>query len=147
MILSMLISATLVAADANGPPYPLGGPATSEGAMLTVSHLLAATQAGDDVAFDKIARGMVIMLAPDMGYPVSRAKFAESLKNCSGFQVVSARPFPKLPQAQAVQVSMHCVDQQRSQAVDSIAEIMADNEHAFVMFPGGVSRVWPNSNP
>ncbi len=87
------------------------------------------------------------MLAPDFGFTVSRAKFADSLKDCTGFHVVSSRPFPKMPQTQAVQIGMQCLDKEHSRTADAIVEIMADNEHAFVVFPGGVSHVWPKSAP
>ncbi len=124
-------------------PYNLGAPATADGAKLTVSHLLEAMMAKDDAAYDKIARGMAIMVAPDMAWPVTRAKFEETLAKCSIPQVVSTRPFPKMPEVQAVRVAMRCRDKDHSKGVATVADIMADNEHAFMVLPGGVESVWP----
>jgi hypothetical protein len=137
----------LLAQQLDAQPYPLGAPATTDGAKLTITHLLEATEAGDDAAYDKIARGMVVMLAPDFGVSVSRAKFAGLFKDCTGQHVVSANPFPKMPKVQAVRISMSCHDEGHTQTTEMIADFMADNDHAFVVFPGGISHVWPASKP
>lgn len=83
------------------------------------------------------------MLAPDFAAPVSREKFEASFKDCTAPQVISSEPFPKLPQAQAVRISMQCRTKEHPQPLDAVADIMADNEHAFAIFPGGVAKIWP----
>jgi len=118
-------------------------PATADGAMLIVTRLLAAAAAKDDAAFNKVAGGLVIMLAPDFGAPVSRAEFAASLENCTAIQVVSSEPFPKMPEMQSVRITMQCRNKAGSQSVTVMADVMADNEHAVAVFPGGVSKTWP----
>lgn len=131
--------------DAEPRPYNLGPPATADGAKLTVTHLLEATKSKDDAAYDHIARGMVVMLAPDMAYPVTRVKFEEMLADCANVLVVSARPFPKMPGAQAVRISMHCQNKEHPKGTDATADIMADNEHTFMVFPADVESVWPKA--
>ena len=143
MILAVLLALAPAPADAEPQPFKLGAPATPDGARLTVSQLLDAMSAKDDATYDKIARGLAIMVAPDMAFPVTRAKFAESLADCTGLKVVGSRSFPKMPEAQAVRISMRCHDKEHPKGVDASADIMADNEHAFMVFPGGVESVWP----
>ncbi len=135
--------ALVSAAQAELQPHSLGAPATVEGSKMTVTRLLNATRAKDDVSFEKIARGLVIMLAPDFGVPVSRAKFEEAFKDCTNQQVVSSDPFPKMPEAQVVRVTMQCQPEQHPKPIDVVADFMADDEHVFGVFPGGVSRIWP----
>jgi hypothetical protein len=147
MVVFSVLLALLSRVAAEPQPYSLGATATADGAKLTITRLLDATNAGDDTAYDRIARGMMVMLAPDFGVPVTRARFAELLQDCTGPHVVSAAPFPKMPPAQAVRVSMQCRDEDHPQPREMIADIMADNEHAFVFLPGGVSKVWPASKP
>jgi hypothetical protein len=128
-------------------PYRLGKAATVEGAKSTVTRLLEVTRAGDDAGYDKIARGMVIMFAPDAGAPATRADFAQLLKICTGQRVVSSRPFQDLPKAQAVRIAMQCHDGAHPQPKAMVADIIADDEHALMFFFGGVSRLWPPSKP
>lgn len=143
MIFLLSLLATAAPATSEPKPYELGAPATAQGAQQTVSQLLEATFAKDNVGFERIARGIVVMLAPDFGVPVSREQFEVSLKDCSVPRVISSVPFPKLPKAQAVRISMQCITKEHPEPIDTVADIMADNEHAFVIFPGGVERVWP----
>lgn len=124
-------------------PVESSAPATAAGAKLTVTRLLEATAAKDDAAFDKVAGGLVIMLAPDFGAPVSRVKFAASLEACAAIQVVSSEPFPKMPEMQSVRITMQCQGKSSSQPATVVADVMADNEHAVAVFPGGVSKTWP----
>lgn len=135
---------TLVASDVTAhQPKESRAPATAEGAALIVARLLDATAASDDIAFDKVAGGMVIMLAPDFGAPVSRAKFAASLEGCVAIHVMNSVPFPQMPEMQSVRITMQCRKHEDSQPVAVVADVMADNEHAIAVFPGGVSKIWP----
>jgi hypothetical protein len=144
---SWLLSGLALVAQVGTAPQPMSdyhlGLATGDGAKLTVAKLLQATKSKDDAAYDTIARGMVIMLAPDFGMPVDRTKFAQSLADCTNPQVVSSRPFPKMPDAQAVRIAMQCTNKDHAKPLAAIADIMADNEHTFMVLPGGVERVWP----
>ena len=141
ILLSMLAAVASPAADAQ--PYQLGAPATADGAKLTVKRLLDATFSKDDIAFDKVARGIVFMLAPDFAAPVSREKFEASFKDCTPPLVTGTAPFSKLPKVQAVRISMKCHTKDHPEPIEAMAEIMADDEHAFAVFPGGVTKVWP----
>jgi hypothetical protein len=132
-------------ADVTPQPYKLGAAATADGAKLTVTHLFEAMQAKDDAAYDRIGRGMVVMVAPDMALPVTRTSFEQSLSGCTTMKVVSSRAFPKMPEAQAVRISMRCQDEKHPKGADASADIMADNEHVFMVFPGGVEEVWPKA--
>jgi len=148
-MLSLLIWATISATpmSTDPQPYGLGASSTSEGAKRTIVRLLEAIDKQDDVAYEKIARGMVIMLAPDFGVPMNRAKFAETLKDCINRRVISAEPFPKTPQVQSVRITMTCRENELSPPKEVVADFMADDEHAFVVFPGGVAAIWPQSKP
>ena len=124
-------------------PYPLGGPATVEGSKATIVRLLEATVNKDDAAYDKIARGMTVMLAPDFGQAVDRSDFERSFALCTPPQVISSRPFPKRPKAQAVRIAMKCTNEHHPVPTAVVADIMANDEHAFMIFRGGVEKVWP----
>ena len=139
----LLVLLAQAATDPEPLPYNLAGPATVEGAKLTVAKMLKATKDKDNPTYDKIARGMVVMLAPDFGMPVDRAKFEQSLTDCTAPQVISSRPFPIRPEVQAVRIAMKCTDKDHPRPFDAIADIMADNEHTFAVMPGGVESVWP----
>ena len=131
-----------VSPDPDVLPYPLGGPATAEGAKLTIVRLLEATMKKDDAAYDRIARGMTVMLAPDFGQPVDRADFERSFTLCTPPHVIGSRPFPNKPGAQAVRITMRCTNEQHPVPADVVADIMANDEHAFMIFRGGVEKVW-----
>ncbi|WP_157219945.1 hypothetical protein [Flavisphingomonas formosensis] len=148
-MLSLLVWATISAmpVSTDPQPYGLGTFSTSEGAKRTILKLLEATDKQDDVAYEKIARGMLIMLAPDFGMPMNRAKFAETLKYCTNRRVISAEPFPKMPRAQSVRITMTCREKELSEPKEVVADFMADDEHAFMVFPGGVAAIWPQSKP
>jgi hypothetical protein len=120
------------------------GPADAEGAKSTVRKLLDIARTNDDAAYDKLAKGMVLMLAPDMGGPIDRARFQHVLAACTAPLVVSSRPFPKTPQVQAVRITMKCTDRQHPVPGEASADIMADNQHAFMILPGGVEAIWPD---
>jgi hypothetical protein len=142
---AVLLSAVVaqVGSTAQPEPYNLGAPATVEGSKRTVTKLLEATRNKDDAAYDKIGRGMVVMLAADFGAPVDRTKFEQSLAGCTDIKVVSSRPFPNMPQAQAVRVFMKCAEKGRVQPIQASADIMANDEHTFMVLPRGVESVWP----
>jgi hypothetical protein len=143
-----LLAALLSQTPTEVKPQPMSsyglGPASIEGAKLTVGRLLHAARDQDDVAYDKVAKGMVIMLAPDFAFPLDRAKFQEAFAACTTPTVASSRPLPKMPEAQAVRIMMTCTDKDHPKPVNAIADIMADDEHTFMIFPGGVEAVWPD---
>ncbi len=141
--LALMALASAVAPDPNVLPYPLGGPATAEGAKLTIVRLLEATMKKDDAAYNRIARGMTVMLAPDFGQPVDRADFERSFTLCTPPHVIGSRPFPNKSGAQAVRITMRCTNEQHPNPTDVVADIMANDEHAFMIFRGGVEKVWP----
>lgn len=143
MILFLSLLAAAAPPSTEPEPYKLGATATADGARQTVTRLLEATFSKDDAGFDKIARGIAFMLAQDFGAPVSRDKLEASFKDCTRPRVVSAEPFPKVPQAQVVRISMQCHTAAHPQPLDAVADVMADNEHAFAIFPGGVAKIWP----
>jgi hypothetical protein len=86
---------------------------------------------------------MMVMLAPDFGQPVDRADFERSFANCTPPQIIGSRPFPKRPKAQAVRIAMTCTNEQHPLPTAVVADIMANDEHSFMIFRGGVEQVWP----
>ena len=138
--------ALLIAAQAQGAAgpdsYPLGI-ASPNGAKAVVSRLFNSSVTKSSADYDKIAKGMVIMLAPDFGFPLDLPKFKEAFASCTVPVVVSVRPFPKVPKAQAVRVAMKCTGKEHPKVIDAVADIMADDQHTFAILPGGVESVWP----
>ena len=141
--LAFVALALAVSPDSELLPYALVGPATPEGSKQTIVRLLEATMKKDDAAYDRIARGMMVMLAPDFGQPVDRADFERSFALCTPPQVIGSRPFPKRPNAQAVRITMKCTNKVHPQPTAVVADIMANDAHAFMIFRGGVEKVWP----
>ena len=135
-----------LAASAGVQSYWPAPSSTPEGAMATVSHLIAALQQGDDAGFDTIARGITVMVAPDFGMPLATRKdLAAVLKDCSEFRVLDAHPFAKMPQSQIVRVSMSCLAEDKVTRRAVVSDIWADDQHAFALFPGGVAKIWPEA--
>ena len=141
----VMVAVAAQAMGAVGPgSYNFLGTATPEGAKVVVTRLLAAASTGTRADYDAIGKGMVFMAAPDFALPLEHADFQKMLSICSKPTVVSSKPFPKLPQAQAVRIAMNCANKEKNTRVDFIADIMADDVHAFAVLPGGVERVWPD---
>ncbi len=140
----LMLAIAAQAMGAVGPgSYTFSGTATPEGAKAVVIRLIAAAATGTDTEYDVIAKGMVFMAAPDFALPLDRAEFKKILSVCSAPAVISSRAFPKMPQAQAVRISMNCAAKEGGARVDFVADVMADDAHVFAMLPGGVERVWP----
>ncbi|WP_308516645.1 hypothetical protein [Sphingomonas flavescens] len=147
MIQILLTLLAAVTPDIGPEPYPLSGHATAEGAKVTVIRLLGAVRAKNDAAYDKIARGMALLLAPDMAMKLDRTQFEQIFASCNSLRVVSSRPFPNSPAAQAVRIEMMCTDKDRARPQPGAADIMADNDHAFAIYPGSADRMLPLKAP
>ena len=140
----VLLAMALTQQGVDPPPLPYAPTmATEAGARSTVERLFAAVRVKDSAAFDRIARGVVIMVAPDFAVTLDRRTFEQTFAGCSAPQVVSARPLPTDANARAVRIEMTCVTEDRPQAAKVVADLIADDQHVMAVLPGGLEQVWP----